>query len=128
MWTINSDLSGNLWKPLETDPRSFQIFCLFVGNRGDTIQYNGGLRSRELGQAPMLQVVLTPRQRLSSKSFISFLKRNSIFLSIKTSGNLLETYREPLRPVSGGFQRFWDNPSLTDHILNLNLQPSLKLQ
>ena len=128
VWTTNDELSGILWKPPETDPRSFQMFCLFVGNRGDTIQYNGGLRSRELGQAPMLQVVLTPRQGLSSKSFISFLKRNSIFLSIKTSGNLLETYREPLRPVSGGFQRFWDNPSLTDHILNLNLQPSLKLQ
>ena len=30
--------------------------CLFVCNRGDTIQYHGGLRSRELGQAPMLLV------------------------------------------------------------------------
>jgi hypothetical protein len=38
---------------------------LFVCNRGDTIQYHGGLRSRELGQAPMLQVLLTPRQALS---------------------------------------------------------------
>ena len=41
-------------------------FCLFVCNRGDTIQYHGGLRSRELGQAPMLLVFLTPRQALSS--------------------------------------------------------------
>ena len=41
--------------------------CLFfVCNRGDTVQYYGGLWSRELGQAPMLQVFLTPRQVLSS--------------------------------------------------------------
>jgi hypothetical protein len=33
---------------------------VIVCNRGDTIQYHGGLRSRELGQAPMLQVFLTP--------------------------------------------------------------------
>ena len=39
---------------------------MFVCNRGDTIQYHGGLRSRELGQAPMLLVFLTPRQALSS--------------------------------------------------------------
>ena len=39
---------------------------LFVCNRGDTVQHHGGLRSRELGQAPMLQVFLTPRQALSS--------------------------------------------------------------
>ena len=39
--------------------------CLFVCKRGDTIQYHGGLRSRELGQAPMLLVFLTPRQGLS---------------------------------------------------------------
>ena len=38
----------------------------FVCNRGDTVQYQGSLQSRELGQAPMLQVVLTPRQALSS--------------------------------------------------------------
>ena len=40
--------------------------CLYVCNRGDTLQYHGGLRSRELGQAPMLLVFLTPRQALSS--------------------------------------------------------------
>ena len=40
---------------------------LFVCTRGDTIQYHGSLRSRELGQAPMLQVFLTPRQALSSQ-------------------------------------------------------------
>ena len=39
---------------------------LFVCNRGDTVEYHGGLRSRELGQASMLQVFLTPRQALSS--------------------------------------------------------------
>ena len=37
---------------------------LFVCNRGDTIQYHGSLRSREL--APKLLVFLTPRQALSS--------------------------------------------------------------
>ena len=42
------------------------ISYLFVCNRGDTIQYHGGLRSRELGQASMLLVFLTPRQALSS--------------------------------------------------------------
>ena len=42
------------------------IVCLFVCNRGDTIQYQGGLQSRELGQAPMLLVFQTPRQALSS--------------------------------------------------------------
>ena len=40
--------------------------CLFVCNRGDTIQYHNSLQSRELGQAPMLQVFLTPMQALSS--------------------------------------------------------------
>jgi hypothetical protein len=44
----------------------FIHFCLFVCNRGDTIQYHGGLWSRELGQAPMLLVFLSPRQALSS--------------------------------------------------------------
>ena len=39
------------------------VFVLFVCNRGDTVQYQGGLRSRELGQDPMF---LTPRQVLSS--------------------------------------------------------------
>ena len=30
----------------------FKYTCLFGCNRGDTIQYHSGLRSRELGQAP----------------------------------------------------------------------------
>ena len=34
------------------------IFCLFVCNKGDTIQYLSGLQSRELGQALMLLVFL----------------------------------------------------------------------
>ena len=42
------------------------FFCLFFCNRGDTIQYHNGLWSRELGQAPMPLVFLTPRQALSS--------------------------------------------------------------
>ena len=41
------------------------FFVLFCGRR-DTVQYHGGLPSRELGQAHMLQVFLTPRQALSS--------------------------------------------------------------
>ena len=40
--------------------------CLFFCNSGDNVQYHGGLWSRELGQAPMLQVFLTHRQVLSS--------------------------------------------------------------
>ena len=38
----------------------------FYCNIGDTVQYHSSLRSRELGQAPMLQVLLTPKQALSS--------------------------------------------------------------
>ena len=34
-------------------------------DREDVIQYFGSLQSRELGQAPMLLVFLTPRQALS---------------------------------------------------------------
>ena len=37
----------------------FLFVCLFVCNRGDAIQYHGGLQSRELGQVPMLLVFLT---------------------------------------------------------------------
>ena len=37
---------------------SFSFFFSFFFNRGDTIQYYGGLRSRELGQAPMLLVYI----------------------------------------------------------------------
>ena len=45
-------------------PKSWSIYfvCLFVCNRGDTVQYHGSLRSRELGQASIIQVFLTPRQ------------------------------------------------------------------
>ena len=42
------------------------LYFIFLCNIRDTIQYHGGLRSRELGQAPMLQVSLAPRQALSS--------------------------------------------------------------
>ena len=47
-------------------PKGCRTILLFVCNRGDTIQYHGGLRSRELGQAPILLVFLTPRLALSS--------------------------------------------------------------
>ena len=37
----------------------------FVCNRGDAIQYHGGLQSRELGQAPLLQALPShPRQQV----------------------------------------------------------------
>ena len=51
------------------------LFFFFSFNRGDTIQYHGDLQSRELGQAPVLLVFLTPRQALSSHPcvFIMFL-------------------------------------------------------
>ena len=39
---------------------------LFFGFLTEEIQYHDGLRSRELGQAPMPLVFLTPRQALSS--------------------------------------------------------------
>ena len=42
------------------------FILVFVCNRGDTIQYRGGLWSRELGQASILLMFLTPRQALSS--------------------------------------------------------------
>ena len=46
--------------------QNFYFFCFCFSNRGDTIQYHGGLRSWELGQAPMLLVFPSPRQALSS--------------------------------------------------------------
>ena len=51
------------WKKISS--RNVSI-CLFVCNRGDTIQYHGGLDKGSIGQAPMLLVSLTPRQALSS--------------------------------------------------------------
>ena len=47
-------------------PDTSREVSLFVCNREDNIQYHGGPWSRELGQAPMLLVFLTPRQVLSS--------------------------------------------------------------
>ena len=38
-----------------------EIKFLF-SNGTPSVQYHGGLRSRELGQAPMVQVFLTPRR------------------------------------------------------------------
>ena len=45
-----------------TKTKKYLRSCLFVC----TAQYHGSLRSRESGQAPMLQVFLTPGQALSS--------------------------------------------------------------
>ena len=45
-----------------TKTKKYLRSCLFVC----TAQYHGSLRSRESGQAPMLQVFLMPRQGLSS--------------------------------------------------------------
>ena len=53
-----------------------------ICNRVDTLQYHGGLRSRELCQAHMLLVFLTPRQALSShpRVFIMILWESMNFL------------------------------------------------
>ena len=64
-----SIVSAFLWYQHFSSIQRFKcngISCFFVCNREDTIQYQGSLRSRELGQAPMLHVFLTPRQALSS--------------------------------------------------------------
>ena len=42
------------------------------------------------------------------------------FFLIKLAGNLPKTCWKPLGPVSGGFQRFPDNPSLTNHMVCIN--------
>ena len=59
LWTFRYVCKG---KFSELNWFKFVLFC----NRGDIILYHGGLRSRELCQAPMLLVFLTPRQALSS--------------------------------------------------------------
>ena len=43
------------WHKALSWKKNIFFVCLFVCNRGDTVQYHGSLRSRELGQAPMLQ-------------------------------------------------------------------------
>ena len=58
-----------------------RVVCLFV--TGHTVQYHGGLRSRELGQAPMLQVFLTPRQALSSHPRQDFIVKYFIYKLLK---------------------------------------------
>ena len=55
-----------VWPPYLCNLRSCVNSVTDVCNRGDTVQYHGGLRSRELGQVPMLLVFLTPIQALSS--------------------------------------------------------------
>ena len=42
--------------------------CLFVWNRGDTLQYQVGLQERKFGQA-LIIVFLTPTQELSSHPY-----------------------------------------------------------
>ena len=44
----------------------FLFVCLFVTEEILNISYDGGLWLKDLGQAPMLLVFLTPRQTLSS--------------------------------------------------------------
>ena len=68
-WTLNTSNFGflkyyqNKSSSIFDDPLSTPIFFC---NKEDTIQYHGSLRSRELGQASMLLVLLTPIQVLSS--------------------------------------------------------------
>ena len=50
--------------------------------------------------------------------FILLIKKNQKKYINKKFGNLPETSRKPPRLVSGGFQRFSDNPSLTDHTVH----------
>ena len=56
MWTLVNIRFCHA-EPFEFLRQKNQEF-MFVCNREDTIQYQGGLRSRELGQAPMLLVFL----------------------------------------------------------------------
>ena len=59
-WLYASSVKNNC---LLSEKSTKLFYCLFVSNRGDTIQYHGGLRSRELGQALMRQVFLFPSRR-----------------------------------------------------------------
>ena len=56
-----------------------------VCNRGYNVQYHGGLPSRELGQAPMLPVFLTPSQALSSTDGLTVLAHDLKSSSIVSS-------------------------------------------
>ena len=54
-------------KHIKTDSFRISLYiCLFVCNRGDTIQHHGGLRSMELGQALSLNTYLN----MYKKTFI----------------------------------------------------------
>ena len=67
LWVHEKGIQMSYWgfmSQLWCSHRRFLLLFFFC-NRGDT-KYHGGLRSRELCQAPMLQVPLTPRQALSS--------------------------------------------------------------
>jgi hypothetical protein len=77
---------------ISTQNDNFILLFLFLCNRGDNIQYHGGLRSRELCQAPMLLVFLTPRQALSSHPCISIM----IFIQINNFFKLPAMGIEPL--------------------------------
>ena len=67
LFALSTTGNPGLADHMETEGASICLFvCFFVCNRGDTIQHHGGLQSRELGQAPMLQEFLSPRQALSS--------------------------------------------------------------
>ena len=72
------------------------IFC-FICNSGDTIQYHGGLRSRELGQAPMVQVFLTPRHILHVLLFTDKLDNEKTVRAYKFVKNLTPLNRPNLR-------------------------------
>ena len=94
------------WKFVFTTLINLVLFC----NRGDTIQYHGGLRSRELCQAPMLLVSLTPWPALSSHPcqcfcaslkllfFMNFLSRLTTFSCCRCQGS----NRWPLDHKSNG--------------------------
>ena len=86
------------------DRKFIFLFC----NRGDTIQYHGGLWSRELCQAPMLLVFLTPRQALSShprQCFCASLKLLffMIFVGVHEFSSRLTTFSSSRRQGSNSW-------------------------
>ena len=97
--------------------------CLFVCAKGDTIWYHGGLRSRELGQAPMLLVFQTHRQALSShprqQMVWLFGMPNWYTINHQTT---LHTHNETQRPTTARRWHFvlWDVSSRQSCHLSVN--------
>jgi hypothetical protein len=96
--TLSMGKNRHFWTP--------SPLILFVCNRRDTIQYQGGLRSRKLGQAPMLLVFLTPRQALSShphQQMVCLYRLQDTWLIVHYNYNTTHTMkpRDPLLLFNG---------------------------